>query len=693
MGRTKKVAMESSSPPDPSPSDMLGETQIPRRLVRIARDQRDLLERNESWAHFLNRHPKGFLNVPPDVLKNMKECHARQLQAMQSDGSASSTEPRQDVVNQEEQHDSRSSQVVQPQPEPDVDDEDGNGSPTTSWASSSPSHKYPPQRADSEEDDEPQFITQLPPISSPQPSAPTPAKRQSIPPFPPSSQDQEEPLEVEVPTAINDRILAVNKPAVRTYTTPPSAQVVPCTFDQTEQSSMQSPEKVTTIRKQPIYKEVPEFYRSKNESASTFLRVGIRSRRPGPLSVHAQSSSSVDISSSIIPSTIPNEAPRKALPFWLVDQTFSPSKESPISRGELHTQKSPQTQHRSPEYKPPSPQLGSSPPALPVSQIWAPASTKLQSASQTPFIRYAATYTTYNGSITDFVTACMYIQDQQRRIRTSLYDDFIRAWHEGYVSYVRDCDDSKPPMKALNAIDWYNEIDDDPSFTSRIVTRQNLQSILNFYPDELRSARSHLGISPIQSPLVLGTPDVARPAKDSISGLAENAVPGNFDLNRSPDIPDPEVLKDSSNIISPATIPTLLRRDDKLLPLHKSMSEVERGPATARGLVRAFSEAAPRKRKASEDLGSVLPKKLSVNSLAGSDSVINASANSDVVKSRVEGSVASSSVGSKKNKYIKDPEKRSKDWRKFLKQRKQWDKDSITSSAPVNNTPTSAQRE
>ncbi|KXJ91337.1 hypothetical protein Micbo1qcDRAFT_233855 [Microdochium bolleyi] len=111
-----------------------------------------------------------------------------------------------------------------------------------------------------------------------------------------------------------------------------------------------------------------------------------------------------------------------------------------------------------------------------------------------PFKSFCAAYVTYTGNTRSFVTACIYIQLQHKKIRSSLYDDFIRAWHEGYYAYVRKCDSAVPPVPAAHAYAWYNEMDDDPLYTLRVITKQNLESVLDAYPDEVEDAQRRLGI-------------------------------------------------------------------------------------------------------------------------------------------------------------------------------------------------------
>ncbi|KAI1762130.1 hypothetical protein GGR53DRAFT_502702 [Hypoxylon sp. FL1150] len=696
VGNSKQAA-EPSSPPSPSFPEIFTNPRLRRRLFKISKDQQKLLDSEDSWASSLKRRSKPFLNVPPEVLENIKAFHHRQFQATQANESIHSPDPQVHTPKQSVESGIQRLQANQSRSELE-DDDDGedndNNSDGRSWSSSPIEHKFPPKRVASEdiEDEDivqdygqPQFITQ-PPVSSPRPTmgkAPID--------FPPSSHEQEEPLEIEVPAAINDVVLPVNKSVVQLNNTPPSAQIIPCTFDQ---SSHLKP-----FQKQRIYNEPQEFYRPPKKETVLKQHLAVKNGiQPDVPHTDFQSSTSAsDLSSSIIPSTIQPKAPNKDPPIWRNNATISPSKEPPTTYDEGRaTQDSPLPRQQSPEYRPRSPVLRSSPPILRVPRISPPTITRQVSPSLAPFIRYTMTYPNYKGSISDFVTACMYIQRIQSIFRTSLYDDFIRAWHEGYIPYVRECDDSEPPVKALNAINWYSEIDDDPVFTSRIVTRQNLQSTLEFYPDELRAARSLLGVSPQPTQEPAKDSSTTRPVENHKPAPPEKAPqtddnpPGD-----ATEVPKPETLK-ADFITTPKTNASALPRQQQkanVLPLHKSMSEfeTEKKPAQ-REFGRSLSEAAHPKRKASQELAGGLTKRLSVNSLPKSDSESVTGGISEAPMSARQGSVAPSSTSGKKRKKL-DPAQRNEKLRQHWQRKAQEKKDHNASSAPVSNTPTSAQRE
>ncbi|OTB04383.1 hypothetical protein M426DRAFT_320754 [Hypoxylon sp. CI-4A] len=675
---------------NPAPG-FLGGTRIQRRLVKIPNDQRKLLDRRESWAGVLSGHPGRFLNVPPDVLENLKNCHARQHPTTPTQGPSTP------------QHlESNNNRHKEPSDEDSNGSDNGDNTITQAidWTPSPPEHMHPPQNEDSEngdlEDDEQEFLTQAPPISSPRPTVSISAKRR-LPPLPLlSSQDQEELLDIEVPTGANDVVASpAKKRSTQSFATPPSAQIVPCTFDVMELSPQ------TKAKQQPRrYNQPGEFLRKlNNRPTSAPLQAGASRVGHADVSVvDLQSSASMDNSSSIIPSTVPPEALRKAQPGSNGDEVTSSSKESGTSHVSHEVQESPQARRQSPVYKPQSSQLRSSPPLLPT-RVQLPPTTKTHAALfETPYSRYKRTYPSYNGSVIDFVIACMYIQIKQDSIRPFLYDDFIRAWSEEYIPYVNECDKSNPPMKALGATRWYNTLDDDPRFTAKVITKQNLKSTLDYYPNEVASAQTLLGPAPILSQEPTSTPIATRLVKGHAQHSKENVDLRTTMLKKNPVILKSEPEEHSPSAMHMPPLPKPLGSEGgEVLPLHKSMSEIEARPTTSRPFKRSVSDASHFKRQGSDDLDQPNPKRFSLNSLTKSKVESRAtSVGSETAGRLPRGSIPASpasSSASKKRKNLKNPRMSVENWEKFIRDNKRRQLESIASSMPSSNVPTSAQKE
>ncbi|KAI0169173.1 hypothetical protein GGR52DRAFT_554000 [Hypoxylon sp. FL1284] len=727
MARKSKRATRPWSPRGPAPPKWIRETRIQRRIFRVPADQKKLLEGEDAWASGLKRRSRYFLNVPPAVLENIKACYSRQVGVAQSDGSVTSPEPQdhdQDQSGGPSNQDSPSAQsrtelkAEEEGEDEDEDEDEGEGdnddsrTQPASWSSSPAEHMHPPRRTTSEDvenaeeenareeeeddDDQQPFKSQVP-ISSPRPTVPPKALPKAPFIFPPSSHEQEAPLDMEVPDAIHDAALSVNMPGDHLNKTPTSAQIIPCTLDQ---SVLPKP-----YRKQRIYNEPEAFYRPPKNEAALNHALDVKSEgKGGALHTDYQNSTpTTDISSSIIPATILPAVPGKDYPMWHTNPaTFSG--ESHITGDKSHeTQDPPSPRQPSPNYEPPrSPLLQSSPPIQQPRQTSPPIKARQISSSHEPFIRYKSVYPSYKGSLTDFVIACKYIRQQQnrRRIRPSLYDDFIRAWCEGYLPYVEEYDarikersTSEAPTEVLTAIDWYMESDEDQSFCSMVITKQNLQSTIDFYPGEQSPPSSDRGVPPNQILDAKRGRDAARPMKAHAVGDVTHVEEK---LRKVANTLGPAAFETGSRTVPP-TKPIVPRQrpDAGVLSLHKSMGEIEvaKKPAATREWVRSISEVAPQKRKASDDIGGIPPKRHSVNSLPPSDSRSILSFSSEYpMDSGRRGSVAPSSTSGRKKKRVK-PEDRSTKLLEHFARRRQGKRDGSVMSLPASTTPTSGQRE
>ncbi|KAJ8125253.1 hypothetical protein O1611_g8387 [Lasiodiplodia mahajangana] len=458
--------------------------------------------------------------------------------------------------------------------------------------------------------------------------------------------------------------------------------------------------------KKHIYKPVPPLYRGPDQTSSSHLNINVgqskgmmaRCRDNG---VGSSLSTDDNTSPSIIPSTRNEPGPQieRQPAFWDARpnqiSTFngdsssknprSPSAPGPHST--MHIPTSPTLVVRSPR-PPTSTNRPIAPPTVTVG-TW-----------EAPFTHYTVTYPGYNGTIQDFVTACIYIQLQYRRIRTSLYDDFIRAWVEGYLPYVKDCDEAQPPRKALRAIEWYNEIDDDPLFTSRVVTRQNLQSILDFYPDELEIARRSFGIASSRGPSKNSASDGHAKSHGGRGERMPSQLPTHAQQPTEKELirKTVEVTRSedrSPPIISKAQAPPFTTA--QYIPAHKSFSGIEARVVQPKGLSQSSSDSVTdKKRAATDELRSEAPKRVSLgpssdsHSRIWSDSGSTGSNHSIRPTDTPRSSVAPESTLERKSaKIAEDPEERRR--RRLAKHFKKQmaGRESISSSAPIGGTPLS----
>ncbi|KAI1270964.1 hypothetical protein F5Y07DRAFT_384534 [Xylaria sp. FL0933] len=713
----------SSPTPDSSPSDLVGEATIRRSLVRIPSAQKKLLTGHESWASLLSRRANGFLNVPPDVLDQVKDAYIRRKKLAGSGHVVESSGHPEDDTSAPEPSGSQSSLPLHVQKEDgdggdeDGDDDDDDTDEQLSWPAS-PERQLIPPSVHTEEQSQP-FLTQLPEKSPPQPTVVTsPPGHPKLPEFPQSSQGHEDELEVEVPAALTYIPMPINKSAlpISILATPPSAQVVPCTFEQSTQGGSTAAPKSSDLQRKPkskphVYKSVPQLYPGpKQGTALSHLNINAGSNKATTALGHqagAESSLTTnDTSSSIVPSTTDDRKieseqhieacivkPGQKLTHGAnlsSDNLNSPS--APGLSSPMEMQPAPLHAHHSPEETASKPKSVVRPAVA--SKSW-----------EAPFVHYTVTYPDYDGTILDFITACIYIQLQYRRIRTSLYDDFIRAWVAGYLPYVKECDEAEPPRKALRAIEWYNEIDDDPLYTSRVITRQNLQSILNFYPRELEIARASLGAYSSQgssqhSDVNNFSVPYAQKSHDLEYPRHPQQSKGKEPMRKTVKTAEMEV---ETSMVSPIPLQRLRpSATNKQMSLHKSFGGIDARPAQREGLTRSLSESTMHKKRfATSELRSEGTKRVSLgltpatHSRMWSDSGSTVSNHSERSKAAAQTPVIpGSSKRRESTKAIEDPEeRRRRKLAKHFKKRFSGGRDSITSSAPIYNTPTSGQKQ
>ncbi|KAH8174632.1 hypothetical protein LIA77_06051 [Sarocladium implicatum] len=94
----------------------------------------------------------------------------------------------------------------------------------------------------------------------------------------------------------------------------------------------------------------------------------------------------------------------------------------------------------------------------------------------------------YNGSRLYFVRAAAVLQHlrSELSLKSALYDDFVRAFAGGYMSYAKA---AGPNRECMPAFEWYNWKDEDILFASGVLKRGNLDLIKKAYPKEFEEAR------------------------------------------------------------------------------------------------------------------------------------------------------------------------------------------------------------
>lgn len=101
---------------------------------------------------------------------------------------------------------------------------------------------------------------------------------------------------------------------------------------------------------------------------------------------------------------------------------------------------------------------------------------------------YPAYEQSYNGSLLYFVRAAAVLQHlrSELSLKSALYDDFIRAFAGGYMSYAKA---AGPDRECMPAFEWYNWKDEDILFNRGVLKQGNLDLIKQAYPEEFKQAR------------------------------------------------------------------------------------------------------------------------------------------------------------------------------------------------------------
>ncbi|KAK9425756.1 hypothetical protein SUNI508_03117 [Seiridium unicorne] len=698
-----------SSPPASFTSDLLDSARLPRRLFRIHKKQQELLDKADSWAQHLSRQLKPGVSLPTEILENLRNFHRLQNKLATIQDLEIPTEEGRHSVDEDEHFEPASACSGE------VESDDGEKAAETdmSWSpspirnnrsgllqarplSQSLSPSPHPQLDDDVSEQQP-FMSQVPARSPLQPTmeAINVQRKPAFNDFPSSSLGADAELEVVAPGALTKEYTAVNKIA-ELNPTPPSAQIqVPCTFD-ADSSALEKPCKdLASIHK------VQERVRSNPKTVAARLLPLLQAT--GHASDIPDSQSSVDSTSSIIPATNfarHHRSPVKPLRTQLIKSTVEETPRAArraaveSSMDELRAWPEPMvapihdpSRNRTPEYQPRSPQLGFSSPNIRHSPALANAVSDRRStpAATSPFMRYCIAYPSYKGSVRDFVSACLCIR--KRRLATYQYDDFIRAWLEGYVPYVEGSEED-----TLVAIDWYMETAEEIPllFQAKVVTKANLKSILELHADEVALIRQH-GLGNENQAKTL-PPISAKPAsegleqdQDSHSTRSREQDPGNVVTRHG--------AGTSEDFVVSHTRGQLQHR-----LTHTSFAS-EKG--TQAGHVEPTPNASGHggKRRADTDIAQPVPKRTSLGSKplseggeVGRHSVPSGSA----IPPATSQSPMSTGSSSKSKKVHRGHKKtlNPKSFRKFLVKRKEMNSDniSIASSAPVSATPASGQK-
>ena len=491
-----------------------------RGTMRIPKDQATLLNRPDSWINNLesSSNPLGLVNLPADILSSLTKFHQNRHQNRPAN--------RETELSRERDNDrkERGVQGSEGAEEPAFDCTTPDAGATESPAAAGerplplnhnsddgnprqPESSFPEELipwSQSPDRDQRKFVERRPSPETP----PTPTIVQLQPPS--SSLDIEEELEVVVPRGVRDGARETGPETHRYLPSSPSpgytlSRSPPCgqgdaysIAAHVDEESEEDPESdlepmanthdVSGRRRKrmqpPVWPSDPVADQLTTHPGSRFATAKM------PSAAHYLSgldSSQASLSSRGIPSS-----PVKGLPSSA--EASRPDKrqmfQPPYPDLDCETSSKRQcTSHNG------SSQGGSSGydvlvPATPSEHYpcLVMAGHSIQAVNRSkPFDTYRERYPSYQGTLDDFLRACIclrYLQ-QEDLMRDLLYDDFIHAFAPGYVGYVIAC-----PVEPLPAHRWFNRQAGKVMLNEMVITRQSLHLVFEAYLEEIRAVET-----------------------------------------------------------------------------------------------------------------------------------------------------------------------------------------------------------
>ncbi|KAK8132509.1 hypothetical protein PG999_000682 [Apiospora kogelbergensis] len=327
--------------------------------------------------------------------------------------------------------------------------------------------------------------------------------------------------------------------------------------------------------------------------------------------------------------------------------------------------------------------------------------------AQAPFNQYVNAYPTYigHGNLWDFVCSCTYIRVLQRKkaLASYQYDDFIRAWVEGFVPHVRSS------LKPQVAIDWYMETVDNTrfQFCKGIITRDNIEMVFKEYPAESKKAQEFMCLStpesvPHSRALPLAEVALATPSKPPTGTayvleevFAQPEKPAAIVADNSP---RPE---GDSQLQGPS-------KGSQSDPIDSTIADARKPKLPVDTIRRSASEMLSRKRPAGDVLVAASPKRTAPEIEAKKAEPKRAAASHDSSLRQSQHSTPSATLRPSSasgglprstgpwrgpTKHANNPEKRARSYQKYLRKRLRDQESIVNSSALSGGTPTSAQKD
>lgn len=530
---------------------------IRRRYVQIPGKQKELLERPDAWSENLSNGPRGMINVPPEVLEDVKNFHARRHS--KSTQQPNFTQPASSAGSGAPPRSSRSKHPLLSSPRLGQDDQDDDdGATQLSW---SPSPSRPPPGG------RPVQPTEQPELVSPsrtQPASQSTFLKRKTPPTPsgggpPSSAAQSDAVPYEPLSVLGEGSYPpVNRGANRVAATqsilpaatPPSAQV------EVIPSTLMNPGQVDSVAARPSNKRrrVEDIELSDKEHQTT------EQTRPDPTSNSNPRSAAPhddrnNSSASISTPSFPSQAALENHQTSALLQTASAEDSNERS-----------SSHYTPTYEgrprdPPTQQknvirhtasgssMAPAPAQPPVESTHSGFVKESQShvgnalSNRTPYEEFKAAYPDYEESTRAFIRACLAVEklECRRALPEYSYDDFVRVHSTVYMDYYSEAQIRKY-NEVLKDSEWYNENVKDMVYTKKIIRKDNLPAILKAHSTAVRQIRESIRAAN-EAPPLAGDADSSHESDEDLADGGEHIQAEGLgpDQSEAEDISEPRL--------------------------------------------------------------------------------------------------------------------------------------------------------
>ncbi|KUI60507.1 hypothetical protein VP1G_07695 [Cytospora mali] len=574
---------------------------IKRKYVRIPQDQKKLLDGDGAWSENLSHGPHRMVNVPPQVIEDVKSFHSRKnAHVTQQLLPVQPASPK--IAGIPLTPSRREELVASPVPD-DNDEEDDEGTPMT-WSQSDHYAEQTPHTRT---------------LISPQKFQP---KRRELPAAvddaPSSSAAQSEGLEMQAPEALSQESGApVNRTAVpaviidstRSGVTPPSAQVqvIPSTFN----GSGQSDERQLPTKKQRKVEEItfPDEAPVLREQSKR-LKASPRSL---PMTVGSdQESSAATISTPSLSTQAVSEQYRQSSLPKAVSALGTHQESSSNLTATWEGRRAAGASQQENLIQAPQPSKVSQRNSTSNNVGRSLSSIQNTLYARTPYEKFRTAYPDYQESIGIFVSALLNVERLKRdwALPEFLYDDFVRAFSTNYLQYISMSVITNSD-KVLTAVQWYNDRVKHPQYRKTVITKDNIHGMVKAHATEARKVRESIGECGLIADGVAheevgeGLPNEARQEQDDQEPEAE------WKEGMPVFTTSPEIYNGSPGTINVETTTTSLRTEVYLM----SQLDTAKGPEAQGAEDDDAKRPDPEKHAMEEDAsGSRMSPELSINS-------------------------------------------------------------------------------